>query len=336
VDEGPLVRAIQAALGSRGGRVVRGPGDDAAVVRADPYAVVSVDAMVENVHFRLGPASWMDVGHRALAGALSDLAAMGARPGEAYLAVVIPDRVSQEEALAIAEGAEDLAARMGVTIAGGDVSRGSELVVAVTAVGWTDRPEALVGRDGARPGDLVGVTGELGAAAAGLALVEGGQDILRLGDGRMSGESREAMTLVLVAAYLHPLPRVDAGLALAAAGARALIDLSDGLATDARHIGEASGVLLDIELERLPLAVGVGEVAAGLDRDPFEFAATGGEDYELCVCVPAAARAAAEAATDVTWIGEVHAPWGGVKGARFTRDGRERTLEGWTHRSPER
>src|SRR4051794_2430285 len=121
MDEDPLVRAIHAVLGTRGDRVVRGPGDDAAVVRADPYAVVSVDAMVENVHFRMGPASWMDIGHRALAGALSDLAAMGARPGEAYLAVVIPDRVSQEEAVAIAEGAESLAAQTGVTLAGGDV-----------------------------------------------------------------------------------------------------------------------------------------------------------------------------------------------------------------------
>jgi thiamine-monophosphate kinase len=287
--------------------------------------VTSVDAMVDGVHFRLrhGWASAAEVGHRALAGALSDLAAMGATPGEAYLVLGLPAGFGEERALELVRGANALAAETDTTIAGGDVVSAPALTVAVTAVGWAETPEELVGRDGALGGDLVGVTGSLGAAGAALAVLEG-RAARTPGAEHALGRARS------------PMPRLKEGRALAAAGVHAMIDLSDGLATDAGHIGRSSGLLLSLDLQALPLAAGVAEVSAELGLEPWQLAVAGGEDYELCFCAAGEDRARVESAVrelgevEVSWIGEVleGPPGATLKGPQ----GEETRIEGFEHR----
>ena len=246
-------------------------------MRARPLAVTSIDTVVEGTHFELSTHSPADVGWKSLATALSDLAAMGAGPGEAYVSLVLPKGFGG--ALDLVEAMEELATDCGVTIAGGDVAGGPALVVTVAVTGWAEREDELIGRGGASPGDLVGVTGELGGSEAGRRLLE---------DGERTPEA-------LVERHLRPRPRMSDGLALAAAGVSAMIDLSDGLATDAGHVARSSGVQLRVELERLPLSEGVTA----------EQAARGGDDYELLVTVPRSRAEEAGRAAGLTWIGEV-------------------------------
>ena len=279
-------RIERAGAPARSDGLLLASGDDATVTLRDEAAVISVDALVENTHFRIPPFSHADVGHKALATALSDLAAMGATARDAYVQLGVPDGVGEQRLLELADGLGAVAAEFEVAVVGGDVAAASELIVAVTAVGAGDA-DRLVSRAGAAAGDVVAVTGELGGAAAGLVLLERPPLAERLDPAVAAAQRRR---------QLNPRPQLAAGRALAGAGATAMIDISDGLGADAGHLAEASGVAIRIELDRVPAAAGVAETAAAAGLDPLELIAAGGEDYELLVAIAPDRLAAAASA----------------------------------------
>jgi thiamine-monophosphate kinase len=329
LGEFELIAALRERLGSAAvapanSRLVVGSGDDAAVTEVAGAVVTTVDAAIERVHFERATASLRAVGHKALAGALSDLAAMGAEPGEAYVQLGLPEDASEEDCLALADGLADVAGPNGVTVAGGDVTRAPVLLLAVTAVGYAASPEGLVLRSGAQPGDVLAVTGELGGAAAGLILLR---------DPELAAGIPAEVASRLRDRQLRPQPRVAAGDALASAGATAMIDISDGLGGDARQLAEASAVAARIELSALPVADGVEAVAGASGIDPLELATAGGEDYELLVALPPDRVEEASGALDslglrLTTIGEMT---GGEGVDLIDPDGSSRPARGFDH-----
>jgi thiamine-monophosphate kinase len=274
ISELALIERIAARSAVRPGTEV-GIGDDAAVIAIGGHAVVTHDLLVEAVHFRRSTTGLRDLGHKALAVNLSDVAAMGAEPVAALVGLGLPADVDTGDVDELYEGIERVAERFGVTVAGGDITAAPVLVLAVTALGRPWPGVAPVGRAGGRAGDLLCVTGRLGAAAAGLALLED--------PGLAAGVDAAAS---LRAAHRAPQPRIEAGRALASGGVRAMLDLSDGLALDALRMAGASGLRARIDLDAVPLAPGVEAVAAARGDDPRILAATGGEDYELLAAVP--------------------------------------------------
>lgn len=304
MGEFELLAALRERLPAPGRRVHVGSGDDAAVTVPGGATATSVDAIVDGVHFRRGDADPRQIGHKALAAALSDLAAMGAEAGEAYVVAGVPPDLDEEEFLGLLDGMLALAAETGTTLAGGDLTRAPALTLALTVVGHAPGPERLITRGGAEPGDALVLSGELGGAAAGLLLLERPELAAAV-----PAETAERLRR----RQLEPTPRLRTGQALAAAGARAMIDLSDGLGGDAGHLAVASGAALRIDAAALPLARGVAEVAVAAGREPLELAAGGGEDYELLAALPAARLSDASTAigaaseTTLTPIGEVRA-----------------------------
>ena len=297
IGEFGLIDRIVARLGDAAARdIVVPPGDDAAAWAIDAgLAVATVDTLAEGTHWRRDTMSFADVGWRAVATSVSDLAAMGAAPGYVLIAAELGADVELGDVDAFTEGVADACRRYGVRVAGGNVAGAVATSVSTTAFGTAttreDGTAALLRRDAARPGDLVAVSGTPGAAAAGLALIE-------------TGRAAERGATPLVEAHRRPPARLALGRAAVDAGVRCAIDISDGLLQDLGHVARASGVGIELEAGRLPLHPAATELLGA--ENAAELALRGGEDYELALTAPAATLGALPPAdTALTTIGRV-------------------------------
>ncbi len=270
--------------------LVTGIGDDAAVWRSQPGRVLATtDCLVQGVHFSLETTSWRDLGWKSLAVSLSDIAAMGGSPRYALVTLALPPDSLTEDIEQLYQGMVELAGRYGVAIVGGDTSAAPLLFINLTVIGQAGR--RLLTRSAARAGDLVAVTGHLGAAAGGLRLLQ---------------DKRQAVKAdaPLRQAFLRPSPRLDAAEALVAAGVRCAIDISDGLLADLGHICHNSHVGAVVEAARVPLHPALPRV---FGPDALNLALSGGEDYELVFTAPIRVLEQVRAASPcpVTIIGRI-------------------------------
>ncbi|HEY3866707.1 MAG TPA: thiamine-phosphate kinase [Actinocrinis sp.] len=290
-------RAVQ------GPAVALGPGDDAAIVLVRGGRVVaSTDLLVEGRHFRRDWSTGYQVGRKAAAQNLADIAAMGAEPTALLVGLSAPGDLPVAWAAELARGLAEESAQVGASVAGGDTTSGATLLIAVTALG--DLPSGpAVTRAGARPGDVVAVAGELGWSACGLDLLLRGAAGLADGAGhpvpdtasaaRASESEDDASARAAakaLARYHVPEPPYAAGPAAARAGATAMLDVSDGLLADLGHIAAESGVAIDVDPAAFPPQPGLAVLAEKLGADPLAWILTGGEDHALAACFPAADR----------------------------------------------
>ncbi len=265
-----------------GGHTLLGPGDDAAVVAAsDGRVVVTTDVMVEGRDFRRDWSTPQDVGAKAAAQNLADIAAMGAVPTALVVALVAPLDLDPDWATGLAEGLAEGCAGSGAGVVGGDLSRGAELTVAVTALGDLQGRQPVT-RDGAGPEQVIAVAGVLGHSAAGLALLEAGY-----GSRDPDDAQTNATLTALVAAHRRPRPPLTAGPAAADAGATAMLDVSDGLVLDAGRLAEASGIVVDLDPTALaPDIEELSDAATHVGAEPTAWVLGGGEDHGLLATFP--------------------------------------------------
>ena len=275
VGEFTLLAAIRPLLDGDGAGVPLGVDDDAAVAEIGGVPVaMAVDTVVDGVHFDLGISSLSDVGFKAVAVNVSDLAAIGARPSDVLVSLQRPRGFDIAEATALYTGLREAADRWGCRLLGGDTVSSPTLAVSVTVLGRPIDDTHLLRRDGARSGDLVVVVGPLGLAAAGLALHRAGAtDLL---------DAHPA----LLAAHRRPQALLEVAPALVAAGAHSAIDISDGLGRDLGHIADASGVAIRLDAGRLEPDPAVAAAAERLGTDPLDYVVGGGEDFALAATLP--------------------------------------------------
>ncbi len=261
-----LIDLLAKMVGGGDERLLIGIGDDAAAWQGDDsIQLASVDSFIQGVHFTPETTPWPDVGGKALAVNISDIAAMGGIPRYALVSLSLPDDSQVEDVAALYNGMLKLAKQYGVTIIGGDISQAPLVAVTITILGSSPTKKILT-RSSAQVGDIVAVTGHLGAAAAGMELLKSQRKLDPEADTRLKD------------AFLHPTPRVAEGLLLVEQGVKTAIDISDGLVADLNQICKASQVGARIKVERVPVEP---TVKTAFSEGALELALSGGEDYEL-------------------------------------------------------
>ena len=275
-------------------RLLIGIGDDAAAWYGDTsIQLATTDSLIQGVHFTLGIASWEDLGWKAMASNLSDIAAMGGVPRYALVSLAIPPHTEVEDVTALYQGMIELAQQFGVAIIGGDTNSAPLVAITITILGSTrNRDKHILTRSSAQPGKQVAVTGYLGAAAAGLEMLT-----------KQLQFDPEA-TALLRRAFLHPYPRLAEGQLLIDQGVKTAIDISDGLISDLNHICKASQVSSRIQVDRVPIQT---IVKTKFDDRALEMALSGGEDYELLFTASTEVidKVKRAASCPVTVIGEI-------------------------------
>jgi thiamine-monophosphate kinase len=297
-----------------------GIGDDAAAWQGDAsIQLATVDSFIQDVHFPSGLASWNELGWKAMAVNLSDIAAMGGLPRYALVSLALPDNTEVDDVTTLYTGMLDLAKQFGVAIIGGDISRAPLVAITIAVLGSTqDQSKRMLTRSTARQGELVAVTGYLGAAAAGLEMLTKGLKF------------DPQATTCFRNAFLHPVPRIAEGQLLVNQGVKTAIDLSDGLISDLNQVCKASQASARVEIERVPIEP---RVKAGFGERALELALSGGEDYELLFTGRAEVidRVKRKATCPITVIGEIVT---GNKGVTVV-DGQGKsvslTKRGWEH-----
>lgn len=302
-------------------QLIIGIGDDAAAWHSNASTqLATVDSFIQDTHFSLGMASWKELGWKALAANLSDIAAMGGLPRYALVSLALPGHTEVDDVTALYKGMIELAQRFEVAIIGGDTSSAPLVAINITILGSTGgQAQHILTRSAAKPGDKVAVTGELGAAAAGVRMLN-----------RRLQFDPEA-TACFKKAFLHPYPRIAEGQLLVEQGVKTAIDISDGLISDLNHICKASQVGARIEVDRVPIQP---EVKAKFMDIFLELALSGGEDYELLFTGGAEVinKVKKAASCPITVIGEIVADKTG-KIILVDRKGKPFNLgkTGWEH-----